>query len=223
MSLIYYYHPTSQPSRAIQAFMHLTDIKYEKHIVDIFNCDHRTPEFAKINPLNMIPAIDDNGWKMGESEAIIKYLMNSRKVGQEYYPSDPKVRALVDRYLPYHHSMFRPAIAKYFVVTYKYLKPYSHNTESLDEVRPNVEATCKKFEEVFIKDQKYIAGDVFTIADLLAVNELTQLYYATDFDFNKVPVTKAYIERCLENPVLLEVQSAIKEFPQKVKEIAAKL
>ena len=217
--VIYYYHPTSQPSRAILAFMHLTDIQYEKNTVDIFNCKHRTAEFKQINPLGTIPTIIDGDFIVWESEAIIKYLMNTRKVGEMYYPSDPVERVLVDKYLPYHHSVFRPNISKYFTSTYSYLKPYSHVTTTTEEIRPQVTAAIEEFERVFLQGKKYIGGDVLTIADLLAVNELTQLYFATDFNFDKVALAKAYVERCLENSVIREVQKDIKEFPEVVKNL----
>ena len=220
MSLVYYHHPTSQPSRTLLAFMKLSGIEYQEHIVNIFECEHRTDEFAKtVNPLKTVPALIDDGFKLAESEAMMKYLMNSRKVGEAYYPSDLKTRALIDMYLSFHHSAFRPDICKYFLATYLYLKPYCHFSFKKEEVRPPIIATCKKLEEIFLKDSNYIAGDNITIADLLAVNELTQLYYATDFNFDEIPRTKKYIEKCLEHPIIFETNATIRDFPNAVKQI----
>jgi len=214
MPLTLYHHPTSQPSRTIIAFLKLNKIPYEERVVDIFNLEHRTAEYKKVNPMGTVPFIDDDGLVTWETEAIIKYLINTRKVGQEYYPEDPKTRLLVDRYFPFHHTVLRPNAASYFMATYSFLKPYCHFTSTKDEVRPNVIKACDQFVELFLKDQKYIAGDVLTIADIFAANELTHIMFSTDFDFNQVPVVKAYIERVLQDPVVAETQKGIKELPE---------
>ena len=85
MSLTFYYFPLSQPSRAVLAFLELTKIPHEKKIVNILAGEHKTAEYLKINPLGFVPAIDDDGFSFGEGEAIVRYLINTRKVGEEYY------------------------------------------------------------------------------------------------------------------------------------------
>ena len=220
MSLTLYYLPGSQPSRSVQALLELLDIKYEKKEVDLPKQEHKTPEYLAINPMGTIPAIDDAGFKLWESEAIMKYLINSRKVGESYYPSDPKVRAYIDRYFPYHHQTFRPKLCKYFHLQYYFLFP-QENFDNKEQIINEAQGVVKTFEDIFLKGSKYISGDSLTIADLLAVNELTQVYYTTDFDFTKYPRVKEYIERCLENPVILQVNQEIKKFPEMIKNFLA--
>ena len=215
MSLTIYYHPLSQPSRSILTFLHLTDIKYEGRVIDLLKGEHKTEEFAKINPLKVIPAITDGSLNLAESEAIVKYLMNTRKVGAMYYPNDPQTRALVDRYFPFHHSTFRPSLAKFFVAAFPFLFP--DKKIDLEQAQIDLQNALKTFETVFITSGKYIAGDILTIADIFAVNELTQVYYTTDVDFSKYPGIKDYIERCVQNPVLKNVNKPIRDFGEQMK------
>ena len=45
MSLTLYYHPLSQPSRAVLALLNLGGIKYEGKIIDLFKGEQHTPEY----------------------------------------------------------------------------------------------------------------------------------------------------------------------------------
>jgi len=214
MSLTLYYHPDSQPSRTLMTFFHLTNLLYEPKFVNLLKGEQYSPEFSKINPRHFVPVLTDGDFILNESEAIIFYIMDSRDVGKEYYPEDVKIRAIINQYLPYHHSNVRPKLSELFNLTW-----FPQRIKGpKDIIRPQALELCQKFEEVFLKDDvKYIAGDAFTIADMFAVNEFTQVLYGTDVDFNKFPVLKKYIDRCLENKVLYEVNNEIRNFPERLK------
>jgi len=73
------------------------------------------------------------------------------------------------------------------------------------------------FDTIYLKDKKYITGDKITIADFSASNEILQIYLGSDIDFSKFPRVKAYLERCLENPVIGATNKPVKEFVQHLK------
>jgi len=214
MSLTLFYEPYSQPSRAILTFIRLSCIPHQVKVVNLLKFEHKSPEFIKINPLGQVPAISDGDFFLNESEAIVLYLIDSRECGKEYYPEEPKTRALINQYMPYHHSHVRPKLSLFFRLVWF---PQAIRGPK-DSIRKEATDLCKQFEDVFLKnDMKYIAGDIFTIADMFAVNEFTQIYFATDMDFTKFPVLKKYIERCLENKVLYEINKELMEFPEMMK------
>jgi len=182
--------------------------------------ESRKPEYAKINPAKTVPAIDDDGFILSESEAIIRYLMNSRKVGEEFYPTDPKVRAQVDKYFPFHHNTVRPQFSKCFMATYIDLLPPEYKDYGLEKYQEDAGNVLKQFEEIYLKDQKYIAGDTLSIADIFMISELVLAAFHTDFDFSSYPKSKAYMERCLENQVLKDMTEMLnKELPKIVAEL----
>lgn len=216
MTLKLYYFPLSQPSRTVLAFLILNEIPFEKIVIDILKGQQQSPEYLKINPLGLVPAIDDNGFLLNESEAIIRYLINTRSTKEKYYPKDPEQRALIDRYLPFHHSSAGYNTVRYFKASHPELYPGIPYT--LEEVKPELLAAYERFEKHYLKDNKYIAGgDDITIADLFAVNDFSQIYYTTSFDYSKFPKLKAYIERVLENPVMKELNAPIKQFGEAAK------
>ena len=45
---------------------------------------NKTPEFLKMNPMHCIPAMDDDGFTMWESKAILRYICNKHKLEQWY-------------------------------------------------------------------------------------------------------------------------------------------
>ena len=68
-------------------------------LVDLKQGAHKTPEFlATLNSFGQVPAIDDNGTILADSNAILVYLANRYGDGQ-WLPSDPVGQARVQRWL----------------------------------------------------------------------------------------------------------------------------
>ena len=217
-SLTLYYSPMSQPSRAVLSFLQLTGIKHERKVIDILKGENKTPEYLKINPNGLVPAIDDAGFQVPESETIIRYLINTRNVGTDLYPADPKTRALIDRYLPFHHGSVRPACMSFFYATFSFLFPKDQQL-TLEATTPPLEEVLNKLDSIHLGDKKYLAGDNLSIADLFAMGELTMISLATPFDFTKYPRVNAYIDRVTQNPIISEINKPVAEFPEILKKM----
>jgi Glutathione S-transferase len=59
-----YGHPLSQPSRTVETFCKLSKIPYKFIHVEIFQKEHLTDSFSKINPYQEIPVIIDSGFNL---------------------------------------------------------------------------------------------------------------------------------------------------------------
>ncbi len=215
MVLTVFYEPISAPCRSIFALLELAKIPYEKKVISFFKGECSGPEYLKINPLGLVPAIqDDDGFVVSEHEAILRYLVNTRKEAESFIPKDAKTKVLVDQYYPFHHYAVRKHIAHYFFGHNSVIPAESFNRETAYK---DVEETLKKFESIFLQDKKFICEEDLTIADLSAANEFFQLYIATDFELEKkFPRVKVYMERCLlENPAVRETTRPIVEFAGK--------
>jgi glutathione S-transferase len=60
--------------RSIVGFADLAKLDYEQVFVDLSVYENKTDWFAKLNPVQMLPVIDDHGFLLNESVSIIQYL-----------------------------------------------------------------------------------------------------------------------------------------------------
>jgi glutathione S-transferase len=61
--------------------------------------------------LSQVPALQEGDWVLPESCAILRYLCNSRRVDDAWYPVRPRDRARVDAALDWHHATLRRGAA----------------------------------------------------------------------------------------------------------------
>lgn len=212
MVLTVYYDPVSSPCKSVLAFLELNKIPHEKKIISVVAQDTKSPSYKQLNPLGLVPAIDDNGVIVREHEAIIKYLIATRKESKVYLPDDFNIQLIINQFYPFFYTGLRPHTVDYFLGALG-LNP----TFNKEASRKQIEETVKTFDEVFLGDKKYITGDKMTIADITAGNEILNLYLATDLDFKKFPRVKTFVERILDNPVFLEVNKPVMELAKMVK------
>ena len=58
-----------------------------------------TPEYRAMNPLGLVPTLEDDGFSLFESNAILRYLANAKPGGSGFYPVDLHQRGVVDAWL----------------------------------------------------------------------------------------------------------------------------
>ncbi|UYB51100.1 glutathione S-transferase family protein [Xanthomonas sp. AM6] len=63
------------------------------------------PHYRAMNPNGLVPAIEDDGLALWESNAIVRYLA-ARYAPGTLYPDDPAMRALGDRWMDWTTSSF---------------------------------------------------------------------------------------------------------------------
>uniref|UniRef100_A0A671LQ09 Glutathione S-transferase theta 2 n=1 Tax=Sinocyclocheilus anshuiensis TaxID=1608454 RepID=A0A671LQ09_9TELE len=100
----------SQACRAVLIFLKHNKIPHTVENIAIRKGQHKTPEFTKLNPMQKLPVLEDNGFVLTESDAILKYLCavlcttGPPYVPDHWYPKLPEKRARVDEYTAWNHA-----------------------------------------------------------------------------------------------------------------------
>ena len=94
-----YGFPLSGHSHRAELMLSLLGLPSEFILVDLKQGAHKSADFtATINRFGQVPAIDDNGTVLADSNAILVYLSTKYGKGQ-WLPSDPVGQARVQRWL----------------------------------------------------------------------------------------------------------------------------
>jgi glutathione S-transferase len=160
--------------------------------VDILNGASRTPEFLKINPNGRTPVLDDNGFVLAESNAILAYLAK----GTKYLPDDRKKFALIFQWMFFEQYSHEPFIAtSRFWLQHKPDSP--EKTALLASKRDGGWAALRIMEDELAKNDFFV-GD-YSIADI-ALFAYTHVSHEAAFPLDDFPKIKAWIERIKEQP-----------------------
>ena len=138
----------------------------------------KKPEFAKINPMKKIPAMQEIDERTGEvfnlaeSHAILRYLACSRGCADHWYPSNLRKRALVDQYLDQHHSVLRVGVTmSALTLTMPRISGKPIDLAYFNQCKATLHKALGDLEARLSKNN-YLCGDKKTIADLSAACEL---------------------------------------------------
>ena len=89
-----YYHPISTTCRPIMLLAGEAGIELDYQLVDLFTGAQYQPDFEAVNPCHQVPVLDDAGFRLTESSAILKYLAD--KKGLASYPAEARQRARIN-------------------------------------------------------------------------------------------------------------------------------
>jgi glutathione S-transferase len=174
----------------VRIFVRAAGIDYEE--VDVWG-QTTTPEYLAKYPAHLTPMLEEEGLPqgaLGESCAIMAYLSNKHGL-EQFYPSDPGRRAMIDNAMFYLIGTLYPLLAR---ATYPVLAfgqyPGEVATSQADEemkekARKDAEEALAEPLEVyntfFLAGKPFIGGDHPSIADIRFAATL-EFLRAIDYD-----------------------------------------
>jgi glutathione S-transferase len=152
------------------------------------------PEYLAKYPAHLTPMLEADGLPngaLGESCAIMAYLCNKHGLDQ-FYPTDPGRRAMVDNAMFYLIGTFYPLLARATYPTLKFAQYPGEvaTSEASDELKAQAQRDAEAalaeplevFNTFFMKDSPFIGGDQPSIADIRLAATL-EFLRAIDYAF----------------------------------------
>jgi glutathione S-transferase len=192
-----YMHPVSTTSRPVLLFIADNEIEVETAVIDLMTGEHHQEPFASLNPNRMVPVLEDDGFLLTESIAILQYLADKHDLPS--YPKDAKKRAKVHEMLAWFASNF---IKDYdYGIIYPQIFP--HQKRPSDDVQAGTIAWSKEKANGWLAvldghvlgdGRKYLCGDEITIADYYASGHVS-LGDVIRCDLSKYPNVAGWLDR----------------------------
>lgn len=156
-----------------------------------------TPEYAKLNPNKLVPAIDDNGFVLWESDAIVRYLVAKHGDGK-LFSGGAQGYAACDKWLTWAMTSLYGDINSTGFWQWIRTPAAERNHAAIDA------AMLRAGQRLAILDAElasrpFIMGDTLTMADLGA-GTLMYRYYTLPLNRPKLANVEAWYQRLTERP-----------------------
>lgn len=123
------------------------------------------PQFRSLNPVGMIPVIDDGGVLVWESNVIVRYLAASRG-RTDLLPPDPASRARVEQWMDWQASDLNNSWRVSFQALVRRNSAFN-NQSAIDASLQQVSAMLGIIDAQLGRTGAYLTGDQFTVADIV--------------------------------------------------------
>jgi glutathione S-transferase len=175
----------------VRMFVRAAGLDFEE--IDVWG-KTTTPEYMRKYPAHLTPMLEEEGLPkgaLGESCAIMAYLSNKHGL-EQFYPSDPAKRAMIDNAMFYLVGTLYPLVARATYPTLAFAQyPGEVATSEADEAmkakaQKDAEAAIAEpldvYNTFFLDGKPFIGGDHPSIADFRFAATL-EFLRSIDYDF----------------------------------------
>ena len=157
--LKFYFNGSPNPTK-VGLFLEEAGVAYEAVPIDARTGDQFKPAYLAINPNAKVPAIDDDGVIVFDSNAILLYL--AEKTGKFLPPNTPKSRGELLSWLMFVASGVGPFFGQ--AVHFKHYAP-----EKIDYANNRYQFETQRHLTILndrLAKNRYMLGDTYTIVDM---------------------------------------------------------
>jgi glutathione S-transferase len=202
---IYHHRISSNARRVVMLAKHLElDVEFVE--IDLGSAEDRR-RLLEINPNSKIPVLEDNGFLLWESCAIMQYLAD-KTPGQTVYPQDVQLRADVNRWLFWASQHLSPAVG---VLTWERIwKGYvtGQGPDAREEERGESDlADHASVLDRHLAGRQWVVGDSLTLADFALAAPLMYQHQAA-LPLDGYPNLLAWYGRVQQLPAWQQTQQA---------------
>lgn len=155
-----------------------------------------TAEYRALNPNGRVPTIEDDGFVLWESHAIVRYLARRHGRGT-LWPNDEKVCADADRWMEWYSTTVWPNLQPVFWNLVR-AEPGKRDRKAVEEGRARLADNFRIVEE-WVANRPYIAGDTFTMGDI-PMGVALHRWFLLPIERPDYPRLAAYYQRLAQRP-----------------------
>lgn len=194
MGLRLHYHPRSTYSRRVLIALREKHIPFDPVVVGMEARKHREPAYLALNPYGRVPTLEDDGFILYESTAILNYL-EATHPNPALLPAGPRERALVDMHVKLCDlQMSRPTGV--IIFQKRFLPKDRWNLEAMSTAKAEIEKHLRILNAA-LEDKTYLVAEQFTLADLCY---LPFVDFLPLMEIEPPPLVAAWAERLLARP-----------------------
>jgi glutathione S-transferase len=203
MEIKLHYHPLSTFSRRVLIAFAEKQVPHELVVVDMAARQHREQPYLSLNPYGRVPTLEEDGFVLFESTAILNYLEATRP-SPPLLPADVRGRALVDM----HMKLCDLQLTRYagtIIFPKRFLPKERWNTSAMAEAKAEIE------KHLLILD-KHLDGKTYLVAEQFSLAEVCYMPFL-DFlplmEISPPSAVESWSQRLLARP------SAVATRPEK--------
>jgi glutathione S-transferase len=166
-------------------------LTYRVHGLDHTGGEHHGPAYSKISPFHLVPVIDDDGFIVAESGAILVYL--AEKAGKLIPPDFEGRMRVVQWCFAALNTVERPLLEIQLIDKFGGENTENRRAEMVEQAGRWLDGLERRLD-----GREWIACADFTVADILLASVLREIR-KTDL-IDPYPRLKAYYERAQARP-----------------------
>ena len=153
------------------------------------------PVFRKINPVGVVPVIDDGDFRLRESNSIVRYLADKHSRA-DLYPKDLEARATTESWMDWASTEFATGMRPVFHALVVKNPAYANMVEG------GIAEWAKQMgvlEQHLAAKGAYVMGQSFTVGDI-PVGLVVNRWFSINFKKPELEAVSAYYDRLAERP-----------------------
>ena len=194
MTIKLHYHPFSTYSRRVRIALAEKEIAHELVTVDMVARKHREQPYLSLNPYGRVPTLDEDGFVLYESTAILNYLEATHPT-PALVPADVRSRALVDLHMKLCDLQLTRQ-AGIIVFPKRFLPKERWDTAAMADAKSQIEKHLAIVERA-LAGKTYLVAEQFSLADICYAPFLEFLPL---MEIEPPPAVAAWSARLLSRP-----------------------
>ena len=160
-----------------------------------------TPAFLALNPNGLVPTLEDEGFVVWESGAILRYLAARHGAGT-LWPLDARARADADRWVDWSNSTLWPSLVPLFRAFYR--TPAEKRDDAQVERDRQDALSVLRVLDAQLARQPWAGGEHFTMADI-ALGCPAWRWFAMPLERPSLPALERWFDALAARPAYARV------------------